>query len=185
MKRALLIVDLEATCWDRTHHKPGNMETIEIGALRIDAENPDQVREFQTFVRPVRYPVLSNFCKDLTSIRQSDVETADPFPEAFSRFLDWIGDLGSVRLSSWGEYDRKQFLRDCSFHKVPYPFSDDHFNIKKFVANRLHCKPQGMKQILKRTGIELEGTHHRSLDDVRNIWKILKSVTGGVLNNIV
>jgi len=105
MKRALLIVDLEATCWDRAHHKPGNMETIEIGALRIDTGNPDQAREFQTFVRPVRYPVLSNFCKDLTSIRQSDVETADPFPQAFSRFLDWIGDPGSVRFSSWGEYD--------------------------------------------------------------------------------
>jgi len=143
-KRALLIVDLEATCWEGAQHKPGNMEIIEIGALLIGPDDIEQVSEFQTFVRPVRCPVLSNFCKALTSIQQGDVDAAESFREAFGRFLGWIGDPQKVRFSSWGEYDRKQFLRDCSFHKVRYPFSEDHFNIKMYVAEVLGCKPQGL-----------------------------------------
>ena len=64
--RKLLIVDLEATCWERPRHEPEAMETIEIGALLVDPEDPARPSEYQGFVRPVRSPELSEFCKRLT-----------------------------------------------------------------------------------------------------------------------
>jgi inhibitor of KinA sporulation pathway (predicted exonuclease) len=180
----LLIVDLEATCWNAPHHRQGNMETIEIGAILVDTDRASQPREYQAFVRPTRFPQLSEFCRSLTSIQQQDVDDADPFPVAFAKFLNWVGNPNANRFSSWGEYDRKQILRDCQNHRIPYPFADGHFNIKRYFAKRCGCEPQGMGQVLKRLKIELKGTHHRALDDARNILHILSAVTNGDLSQV-
>lgn len=59
----ILVVDLEATCaedmagWD--------METIEIGCCWIGIDGAVLDR-FQTFVRPVMNPRLTEFCSALT-----------------------------------------------------------------------------------------------------------------------
>jgi inhibitor of KinA sporulation pathway (predicted exonuclease) len=171
--RKLLIVDLEATCWERPKHAPEAMETIEIGALLVDPAAPARPSEYQGFVRPVRFPELSEFCKRLTGIAQADVDSAEPFSRAFPRFLAWIGDPGAVRFASWGNYDRLQLLRDCAGHGLAYPFADDHLNLKHHCGARLGIKPGGLQPALKRAGLSFEGSHHRGLDDARNIWRVL------------
>lgn len=59
-----IIFDLEATCWAQ---KGPISEIIEIGAVKI---GPDlnTISEFSSFVKPMRNPILSDFCKELTSI---------------------------------------------------------------------------------------------------------------------
>ena len=182
MTRPLLIVDLEATCWAKREHIPEQMETIEIGALLVDPDAPAVPREFQTFVRPVRHPGLSAFCCELTTIQQSDVDCAEPFSQSFARFLAWIGDPGAVRFASWGEYDKHQFQRDCAYHALPYPFAADHLNLKRSLGERLGIGPTGMARALVRAGLELRGTHHRALDDARNLWRLWQHLEaqGGV-----
>ena len=176
----LLIVDLEATCWERGAHRPLEMETIEIGAVRIDLAHPERVREFQCFVRPVRHPELSAFCTRLTTIRQDEVAAAEPFAHAFPRFVEWLGEPRAVLFASWGEYDRLQLVRDCAAHRVGYPFHG-HWNLKRYVAKRLGRKPGGMDVLLAEVGLTLEGTHHRGLDDARNLWRLLRRVAGDEL----
>jgi inhibitor of KinA sporulation pathway (predicted exonuclease) len=185
MTRSLLIVDLEATCWEGREHRPENMEIIEIGALLLHPENPASPREFQSFVRPAKFPELSEFCRSLTSIRQPDVDGADPFPRVIERLLGWLGDPRDVRLASWGNYDRKQLLQDCRLHGVRYPFPEDHFNIKTFVAERKRWKPAGVGIVLRQLGLEFEGTAHRGIDDARNIWRILSFVLAGDLRQVL
>jgi 3'-5' exoribonuclease 1 len=46
-----LVVDLEATCDDRGAVPRGEMETIEIGAVLVDAETLQPLDEYQTFIR--------------------------------------------------------------------------------------------------------------------------------------
>jgi inhibitor of KinA sporulation pathway (predicted exonuclease) len=183
--RKLLIVDLEATCWDRPEHASERMETIEIGALCIDVESSAAPREFQTFVRPVREPRLSEYCTRLTSIRQDDVDAAQPFAVEFGKFLQWIGDPTSVRFASWGGYDRQQLLRDCAHHRVAFPFGEDHLNLKHHCSAKLGSRPAGMAQALSKAGIELSGTHHRALDDARNIWRLVQRTSGSELAALV
>jgi inhibitor of KinA sporulation pathway (predicted exonuclease) len=186
MRRRLLIVDLEATCWEHGQHQAGKMETIEIGALLVDPERVDaQPLTFQTFVQPVRSRALSDYCVQLTQIRQADVDGAQTFPGAFARFLDWIGEPQHVRFASWGQYDKCQLQRDCGHHAVRYPFEDDHFNIKKFWSKAYRNQPASMSHALERMGLALEGVHHRGLDDALNIWRILRAQTGGDLGAIV
>jgi hypothetical protein len=59
------------------------MEIIEIGAVMLDEKYKD-VREFDTFVRPIANPVLSTFCTQLTTIQQSNIDGAPPFPVALA-----------------------------------------------------------------------------------------------------
>lgn len=175
-----LVVDLEATCDDGPHFSRENMEIIEIGAVRLD-EELQPADEFMSFVHPVLFPQLSTFCKRLTSIKQSDVDDADPFPLVFERFLDWIGD-SEHRFCSWGEYDKTQFARDCQRHEVPMPswFAATHFNVKRhFAAQHDGQSRWGMSEALARIGLEMEGTLHRGIDDARNIARIAQTLLRG------
>ena len=67
----VVIVDLEATCL--RERKPDFIsEIIEIGAVKIDDDKI--IEEMSLFVKPTINPILSDFCTELTSISQEDVD---------------------------------------------------------------------------------------------------------------
>jgi len=124
-------------------------------------------------VQPVDEPELSEFCRNLTSIRQEDVEGAPRFPIAFSAFLDWIG-TAEATLCSWGNYDRNQLLVDCRRHQLEPPaLLESYLNLKGKFSERQNGRRYGVKRALRLLGIPFEGTHHRGIDDARNIARIL------------
>ena len=166
-----IIVDLEATCWEGRSNTD-RMEIIEIGAVILESSHGPVVEEFSAFVKPVIEPMLSDYCKRLTSISQADIDKADDFKTVFPRFIDWIG-AQPFTLCSWGNYDLKQFRVDCERHNIPLPESFlRHINLKQEFANLKRIKPCGMAKALNILDIKLEGTHHRGIDDARNIAKI-------------
>ncbi len=170
-----VIVDLEATCWQKGTI-PSRMEIIEIGAVLMSSAAGEPVAEFNAFVRPVREPILSPFCVELTGIRQADVFGAETFANVFPRFLEWIGPQPYI-LCLWGAYDLGQFQVDCQRHGLPMPTAfERHLNLKKLFAEQESAKPCGMKAALQRLGIPLTGAHHRAIDDARNIAKIARIV---------
>jgi inhibitor of KinA sporulation pathway (predicted exonuclease) len=80
--------------------------------------------------------------------------------------------FGYVLFCSWGDYDRKQLQQDCAYHSVPYPMPE-HLNLKVAFANaRGHAKKKGVVGALKTVGLQFEGTHHRGIDDARNITRL-------------
>lgn len=166
-----IVLDLEATCWEDKGLKPN--EIIEIGAVCIDEER--QIKdEFVTFVRPSVHPVLSPFCTQLTSITQTQVDAAPLFPEALILFQDWIAGFGtSYVLCSWGFYDKAQFNGDCLLHKLDTAWLKNHISLKHQHAKICSLRrPMGMSGALHYEKMKLEGTHHRGIDDARNITKI-------------
>ena len=179
--RKLLVVDLEATCWARGEHVQERMETIEIGALLVDPSGAAPTREFQCFVRPTRHPRLSEFCIHLTSIQQADVDRSPTFAPAFGAFLGWLGEPREVRFASWGDFDRRQLVRDCELAGRAYPFLDDTLNLKHICCPKFGMKPGGMAAALARAGLALGGTHHRALDDARNILRLAERAFEGRL----
>jgi inhibitor of KinA sporulation pathway (predicted exonuclease) len=113
----------------------------------------------------------------LTSITQEQVADAPLFPLAFAAFLDWIG-TGPYRLCSWGRYDVAQFQLDCRRHGVPFPPSleEDHLNLKTAFAAWRGVRRCGLATALDHLGLRLEGSHHRGIDDARNIARIAQLV---------
>lgn len=169
-----LIVDLEATCCNDSSFPRDEMEIIEIGAVMISKETLEIVSEFQTFVRPLRHPQLTDFCKKLTSISQADVDVARDFKEAIQAFQKWVNLFEPVDFCTWGYYDLNQFQQDCRFHHISFFINIPHRNLKaEFSAFLGVSKGYGMSKALSRIGIKLEGIHHRGIDDARNIAKIL------------
>lgn len=177
----ILVVDLEATCCDSKSIPRHQMETIEIGAVMVDTATLNIVDEFQTFIKPQRHPVLTEFCRQLTSITQSQVDTAPTFPEAIKLWQPWLSQFDKTIFGSWGDYDRKQFQQDSKHHRIdlPYPVSSNHINLKElFSTTQGLNKRYGMAQALNLVNIELAGTHHRGIDDARNISKLLPHILG-------
>jgi 3'-5' exoribonuclease 1 len=178
----LLVVDLEATCDDRTHEPclvpKHEMETIEIGAVLVDSATLEPDSEIGVFVRPVRHPRLTPFCTRLTSITQADVDGAPSFPAAAASVERFLAGRSAL-FCSWGDYDRNQLAQDAAYHGVELPFTRHHVNLKKRFSEQLgESKRFGMDGALRRVGLTLDGTHHRGIDDARNIARLLPWITG-------
>ena len=170
----LVIFDLEAACRE-DRIPPEEMEIIEIGAVKLGVDF-SPCGEFSSFAKPVLNPVLTDFCKTLTGIGQENIDGAEDFKAVFPKFLKWIGD-GKITFCSWGNYDLKQIKADCKRHGIPFPGSfNNHINLKWLFAEKFNCRPCGMRKALNKLGLPLAGSHHRALDDARNIARIAKFV---------
>lgn len=166
-----IVVDLEATCWE-TGQTPERMEIIEIGAVSLPSSSQPPNSEFQSFVRPVAEPHLSDFCKKLTTIDQASVDGADSFPDVFRRFVSWIGD-SPITLCSWGAYDLEQLRTDCRRHGLEFPnLLKTHINLKAEYSSLFKTRRCGMAAALKQQKLSIIGTHHRGIDDARNIARL-------------
>jgi inhibitor of KinA sporulation pathway (predicted exonuclease) len=175
-----VVIDVEATCDDGGRVPRNEMEIIEIGAVLVSGESLAAIDEFQSFVRPVRHPVLTPFCIGLTSITQADVDAAPGFGQVFGALTGWIESHPAPHVfCSWGDYDRTQFERDCAFHGIPYTLPRRHVNLKRAFSERLGTsKKFGMAGALAQAGLPLAGTHHRGIDDARNIARLLPIALG-------
>lgn len=175
----LVVVDLEATTSSDGSLPKEEMETIEIGAVFVSAKDYRVEREFQSFVRPVRHPTLRPFCTELTSITQSDVDAAPSFPVVFRKFCESITTpFDRTLFGSWGRFDKTQFERDCLYHDIPYTLPP-HINLKDvFSATQGKRRLYAMSEALHVAGVELVGTHHRGIDDARNIASLLPWILG-------
>ena len=169
-----LVIDLEATCCNKKTISRHEMEIIEIGAVMVDSQTLEIISEFQTFIKPVRNPILTSFCRELTHITQEDVDNAPLFKDAIINLQKWLDNYDNFIFGSWGDYDRKQIEQDSNYHKIAYPINTPHINIKKEFSDTQGLKKRlGMKQALEYVNLPLEGTHHRGIDDARNIAKLL------------
>src|SRR4029077_2739768 len=176
-----LIVDVEATCSDDGSVPRHEMEIIEIGAVMQSARTFEVESEFQSFVRPVRHPELTEFCTELTGINQGDVAGAPLFRDALPAMMEWMYAFGDSLFCFWGDYDRKQFLQDWRFQRVAYPFRSGHLNLKAEFSRVLGRKKKlGIAEAVRFLGMEFEGSHHRGLDDARNMARVVRRVCIGV-----
>ncbi|MED0951239.1 exonuclease domain-containing protein [Bacillus mobilis] len=168
----LLIIDLESTCFERGT-EPHNFfsEIIEIGAVVLNTETFEIVEEYQTFVKPVLFPTLSEYCLHLTTIRQDEVHNGKSIKDAMNEIASLYNKYDCV-FASWGFYDKKQFKQVCERFGLGYPFGHAHVSLKHEHGTWIKHRPMGMERALKMHHLPLEGIHHRGIDDARNISKI-------------
>ncbi|MBX3161139.1 MAG: exonuclease domain-containing protein [Deltaproteobacteria bacterium] len=173
-----LVVDLEATCDDLGAVPRDEREIIEIGAVLVDGRSLRTVAELQMFVRPVLHPRLTPFCTELTTIAQADVDAAPHFPEAAAR----LAAFGRGALfCSWGNFDRNLFATEAERHRIAPPLGPAHENLKeRFAEVQGRRRGLGAASALRTLGLAFAGTHHRGIDDARNIARTLPYLLGRV-----
>ncbi len=168
-----IIFDLEATCWRL--RRPPRQEIIEIGAVKVGNKG-ERIGEFSAFIKPKLNPKLSDFCKELTSIEQEEVDRAEDFQEVIWKFEDWLYQSDDrVTLFSWGDYDKHQLQMDAELHELSIPWVENHMCLKTEHAKLLRLRePVGVKTALELSGFTFDGTSHRGIDDARNTARIFE-----------
>lgn len=169
------VIDIEATCWSKEDNKPGDQikDIIEIGLTEINVKTG----EFKVFDYMV-YPTateISPFCEQLTGITQTHLNKgALPFRDVCIEIMK--NHRTKMRVwASYGDYDRRQFEKQCKREHVMYPFDISHINIKSLfaLANKLEIEI-GLVKALEWWSIPMYGRHHSGKDDAYNCAKLLQ-----------
>jgi inhibitor of KinA sporulation pathway (predicted exonuclease) len=169
----IIIIDLEATCWEGNPPRGQENEIIEIGVCILDTATGTITKNKGILITP-EHSKVSPFCTQLTTITQQMLdENGILLEDAFDILRDEY-DSENYTWASYGAYDLNMVKRQCSKFKIDYPFSNDHINVKALFAEIKGLRKEiGMGGALKMLNFKLEGTHHRGVDDARNIAKIL------------
>jgi inhibitor of KinA sporulation pathway (predicted exonuclease) len=147
-------------------------EIIEIGAYKIN-EYGEVLAVFNKFVKPTVNPVLSDFCKKLTTIKQNEVDASRTFPKIIQEWQDWIDIDEDYRLASWGKFDIQLLRNDCNLHKLDSDWLNHNINVKgQYHEIKGEHKLTGLKNTIKHEGMEFTGIHHRAISDAENLAKI-------------
>jgi inhibitor of KinA sporulation pathway (predicted exonuclease) len=169
---AIVVVDLESTCWEG-EPPPGEMsEIIEIGVTLLDLASLKRTDKRSMLVRPESSQV-SPFCTALTTIEPGMLAGAPPLADAV-RVLKREFKTKDRLWASWGDYDRRQFERSCAESGTAYPFGPGHLNVKTlFATARALEREVALDGAFAILGWQMEGTHHRGADDAWNIARVL------------
>jgi len=168
----ILVVDVEATCWEGTPPPGQENEIIEIGLCLLEVASGQRSDKQSILVRPERSQV-SPFCTQLTTLTQEQVDRGITFKAACLMLQQQYASKNRV-WASYGDYDRRQFQKQCESFKVNYPFGPTHINVKNLFAIAQGLADEvGMAKALELMKQPLEGVHHRAGDDAWNIAGIL------------
>lgn len=177
--KKIAIIDLECTCDNQTPPlmPRDKMEIIEIGCVIADLEG-NTYKEFNAFVKPVFYPTLTPFCKELTTITQSQVDNGFSLEKAMTDLDDFLFNENVDAWGSWGGFDKNQIIKDLKNHKIReslFPFLNmKHFNISEaYYKNQGMSRKCGVRKALSQQKMTFVGTPHRGIDDVKNIARLL------------
>ena len=167
-----IIYDLEATCWLGRPPK-GYNEIIEIGAVKIN-EFGEVEDSYESFVKPKVNPLLSGFCKKLTSITQDQINRARQFNHVIQEFQEWTEMYEyDFHICSWGQNDKNLFASDCELHKIDNDWLNQYINLKnQYDSIKGRSVKGNLKKIVMKEGFEFTGKAHRAISDAENLAKI-------------
>lgn len=166
----LAVLDFEATCWDGSDEH----EIIEFPTVIVDIESGKVIDKLEQFVKPSKISKLSDFCKQLTSIKQEQVDSGISLQEALDTHYRFIQKYTPSILVTCGDWDLKTMLpKDAMHNKINVPnYYNKWINIKIPFHMRYFVKKLSMTIMLAHLNLKLMGTHHRGIDDCQNIAQI-------------
>ena len=147
---------------------------IEVGAILV--MNDEVLREYSNFVKPTRFPFLSERCKNFLGIQQAQVDNGITFSSMINELLSYE-EYGNSHIVTWGNMDMKVLRQNCQANGIPFPFKgkliDLSMEYKRFFGDQ---NQTGLWKAVKEYGKDGVGKHHRALDDAMTTFNICKLV---------
>jgi inhibitor of KinA sporulation pathway (predicted exonuclease) len=175
----IVVIDVEATCWEDGPPAGQTQDIIEIGVCRLAVATGARGGRDSLLVRPTGSTV-SPYCTALTTLTAEEVAGGVSFAEA----CETLATRHRTRdraWASWGDFDRNLFQRQGAREGVKTPFGPTHLNVKHlFAVARALPREVGMMEALALAGLPHEGTHHRGGDDAWNIAALLAQLVEGL-----
>ena len=186
----ICVYDFECQC-DKNNNLPFN-EIIEFPVVIVDVKNQKIAHEFHTYVKPVIVPKLTEFCTELTGIKQDQVDKGILIQDAMKQLHAFLESKGLFKtefvFASCGDFDGNQMKRESNHKQFKVPaYLRRWINLKKVFstgeANPAFASPKtitktksvsgGMTDMLDKLGLKLEGRHHSGIDDARNLARVV------------
>ena len=122
------------------------------------------------------FPILTRFCKELTHIKQDDVDNAVTLSSALHKLGEFVAPYKNrFTWGSWGQYDSNQLEKEVMNKNIAnYPLKHiTHVNLSIKYANAQGGKKRGLSRALRQTGLEFIGTPHRAYMDAVNTARLM------------
>ena len=174
--KSYLVVDFEFTTYSGTYGRPRAFfpEIIEVGAVLMEPPEYRLDRTYQAFIKPRFFPRLTEACKNIAIVKQSDIDNGIPAEEMLG-VLAKMCVPGATYFVSWGEADREVLAEVCRRYGLNYPFAADaHVDLsQEYRAFYKHPRRISLQHALEERSIERLGFSHLALDDAKNTGQIL------------
>lgn len=177
MNHNIIVIDLEATCWEYDRIPPGQKtDIIEIGICELNKSTKAISNKQSIYVIPERSKI-SAFCTELIGITPKLIkEKGIRFEEACEK----IRDEYHPEMLTWagfGAFDREQVMQQCDYLGIENPFSGNYLNIMHLFRNHNGLyKMMGLRRALNALNMNFEGHHHSGADDAYNAARILREI---------
>ncbi|RVU36374.1 exonuclease domain-containing protein [Hwanghaeella grinnelliae] len=167
----LVLFDTEYTAWEGSQERRWSAdwehrELVEVGAVRVDATDFHVLDQFQRFTVPKVNPRLSDYFKDLTGIRQEDIDKEGvPLSVLFHDFAKFGQGCG---LFVSNGNDSAVFEISAGIQGVDVPIAKERFaNIRPALERVLSAAPGELTTGLlpARLGLPMTGALHSAIDD--------------------
>ena len=130
---------------------------------------------FQSYVRPVKNPRLSEFFTELTGISQEIVDGEGlTYSEALNRFAEWAGESG---LYCWG-VDLEIMKKNADLVDIAFPLQlERKVDVRSvFEAQGIATRDYNSSTIPKAFGEDPPPSAHDALNDARSIVQGLRAL---------
>jgi inhibitor of KinA sporulation pathway (predicted exonuclease) len=168
-----VLFDTEFTAWpDSMTNRwlaPGEFrETVQIGAVRIDAESLAAICEFEILIRPRLNPVLSDYFVTLTGITNAAVKARGvDLRDAYVAFVEFVG---GDTMAAFGRDDLVLADNLNLYGIADAPPLPPHCNIVPWLQdNGISTAGLHACDVAQACGAPFEGRKHDALDDARSL----------------
>ncbi len=174
-KKQYLFIDFEFTMPEKNvRTREFFPEIIEAGIVSV-IDNKIQ-SQFSAYVRPARFPVLSDRCKSFLHITQEMIDAGMPFADLV-KYFEELGRNQDNTIVTWGNMDMKVLRHNCEAAGLPFPLRGKEIDLsmeyKRFFGDQ---NQTGLWKAVQEYGKEGTGKHHRALDDALTTYNIFKLV---------
>jgi inhibitor of KinA sporulation pathway (predicted exonuclease) len=179
MVKQILVVDLEATCWETEPPPEQRSEIIEIGCTVLEAPDGrwEVADSYGVLVKPLM-SYVSEFCEQLTGITQKAViDYGYTLEDALQLAVPYGNN--QIAWASWGLYDWKKVQDECKFFGIKNPLPYLHLNVKALFTAKYITARCSLGKALNELGWAFDGIPHRGEDDSVNIARVLAHILNG------
>ncbi|MCP8969808.1 3'-5' exonuclease KapD [Ectobacillus ponti] len=167
-----LFLDFEFTMPENKRKPEGFFpEIIEVGMVAV--HGGEVTDTFSSYVKPEKFPVLTERCKAFLNMKQEEIESGIGFAELVER----LSAHGHAAVITWGNMDVKVLRQNCQAAGAAYPFRGKHRDLsleyKRFFGDR---NQTGLWKAIEAYGKKGTGKHHCALDDAWTTYNIFKLV---------
>lgn len=193
------VLDFEAVCHQANPHlkRPASndiWEIIEFPICLLEAETNSIIDIFHSYVRPTIDSSLNEICMKITGITQEMVDRSPTFDIVWKNVQTFLAkhslistmdeQKSNLRSFTWitcGNWDLKTMLplqlKQCGIE--PPNYIDEFINLKElYMEYYPSTRIRGMKDMLNKSNLILEGKHHSGIDDTKNITRIAQWLIG-------